>query len=134
METEITYRVVRAMGWLGLEVGGTVTMTLTDDGNVTCTPSIGADQIHSALQLGYLEIVETNPTVRLNQSEAAEWIESLARVCLAPHCHETDRGLERRCHDNSQRVAGMIYHAGGSLSGPHCSESVPRPQHLRLMG
>lgn len=133
MDTLVIYRVVRAMGWLGLEVDDTVTMTLTDDGNVTCAPPIGADQIHSALQLGHIEPVVTNPMVALNQSEAAEWIEVLAQGCLSPHCHETDQGLRRRCHDNSQRIASTIYGAGGCLNGPHCSEPAQAPRLLRLV-
>ncbi len=134
METEITYRVVRAMGWLGLEVGGTVTMTLTDDGNVTCTPPIGADQIHRALLLGYLEPIIANPVVALSQSEAADWIEALAVRCVVPHGHETNREFKARCDTSARRVAGMIYGSGGSLIGPHYSEPVQSRPHLRLMG
>ena len=66
METEVTYRVVRAMGWVGLEVDGTVTLTLTDDG-ITCDPPIGASQLHSALHLGYIEAVDS-----LNDSHCPE--------------------------------------------------------------
>jgi len=133
MDVEVTYRVVRAMEWLHLEVGGTVTLCI-DGSNTTTVPPIGTGQLHSALQLGYLEPDVPNEAVPLTQAEAAAWLGLLAAMCLPRLPNETVKEHEIRACRNSRKVAGMVYGAGGILSGPAPTGEGLRPPHLRLVG
>ena len=121
MDAKVTHRVVHAMGWLGLEVGDTVTLTI-DGSTVTTDPPIGASQVQSALALGHLEpdvppasvlCTATNCPLGLGQSEAAEWFAEMG-------------------HENGGQVAAMIYRSGGVVTRRSPLPCPPTP--LRLVG
>ncbi len=131
MNTEVKYRVVRAMECLDLEVDDTVSLAINDS-IVTTTPPITASEIHSALMLGYLEPDVPTPSVRkvlgppaatcpgcapLDQSEAAAWFEEMS-AALPYLPGETTGEHSARMHKNCGQIAAMVYGSGARIIRP----------------